>query len=81
MGGLKRSPDQLDPVIQNAETNNNGLVEFSKIGHTMAKIGHALTVEELTGMIEEADTNGDGMISFQEFSQAIITAVFDYYWT
>lgn len=119
--GLKPSPDQLDALIQKADTNNNGLVEFSEfialvapellpekspyneeqlkqlfrmfdrdgngfitaaeLAHSMAKLGHALTAEELTGMIKEADTDGDGMISFQEFSQAISTAAFDNSWT
>ncbi|KAL0326666.1 UNVERIFIED_CONTAM: putative calcium-binding protein CML11 [Sesamum angustifolium] len=28
--GLKPSPDQLDALIQRADTNSNGLVEFSE---------------------------------------------------
>lgn len=118
--GLKPSSDQLDALIQKADTNSNGLVEFSEfvalvapellsakspyteaqlrqlfrlfdrdgngfitaaeLAHSMAKLGHALTVEELTGMIKEADTDGDGRISFQEFSQAITSAAFDNSW-
>ncbi|KAL8536758.1 hypothetical protein ACS0TY_012072 [Phlomoides rotata] len=98
--GLKLSPDQIDALIQKADTNNNGLVEFSEfvvlvapellpakspyseeqlkqlfkmfdkdgngyitvaeLAHSIAKLGHALTVDELTGMIREADTDGDG---------------------
>ncbi|KAK6251524.1 hypothetical protein SCA6_005529 [Theobroma cacao] len=100
--GLKPSPDQVEALIQKADTNSNGLVEFSEfvalvapellsekspyseeqlkqlfkmfdrdgngfitaaeLAHSMAKLGHALTVEELTGMIKEADTDGDGRI-------------------
>ncbi|XP_022731860.1 probable calcium-binding protein CML11 [Durio zibethinus] len=118
--GLKPSPDQLEALIQKADTNSNGLVEFSEfvalvapellsekspyseeqlkqlfkmfdrdgngfitaveLAHSMAKLGHALTVEELTGMIKEADTDGDGRISFEEFSQAITSAAFDNSW-
>ncbi|KAK8690983.1 hypothetical protein V6N13_074504 [Hibiscus sabdariffa] len=118
--GLKPSSDQLQALIQKADTNNNGLVEFSEfvslvapellsekspyneeqlkqlfkmfdrdgngyitaaeLAHSMAKLGHALTVEELTGMIKEADTDGDGMISFEEFSQAITCAAFENSW-
>ncbi|XVF52315.1 hypothetical protein PTKIN_Ptkin05aG0008800 [Pterospermum kingtungense] len=118
--GLKPSPDQVEALIQKADTNNNGLVEFSEfvalvapellsekspyseeqlkqlfkmfdrdgngfitaaeLAHSMAKLGHALTVEELTGMIKEADTDGDGRISFEEFSQAITSAAFDNSW-
>ncbi|KAL6008197.1 putative calcium-binding protein cml11 [Asimina triloba] len=118
--GLKPSPDQLDALIQKADTNSNSLVEFSEfvalvspellaakspytekqlqrlfrlfdrdgngyitaaeLAHSMAKLGHALTAEELTGMIKEADMDGDGRISFSEFSQAITSAAFDNSW-
>ncbi|XP_047320456.1 probable calcium-binding protein CML11 [Impatiens glandulifera] len=119
--GLKPRPDQLETLIQRADTNSNGLIEFSEfiaivepellpekspytedqlvelfkmfdrdgngyitaaeLAHSMAKLGHALTVEELTGMIKEADTDGDGRISFQEFSHAITSAAFDNSWS
>ncbi|CAL4913520.1 unnamed protein product [Urochloa decumbens] len=115
--GLTPSTDQLDALITRADTNSNGLVEFSEfvalvapdlladrspysedqirrlftifdrdgngfitaaeLAHSMAKLGHALTVKELTGMIKEADTDGDGRINFQEFSRAITAAAFD----
>ncbi|KAG4156425.1 hypothetical protein ERO13_D03G175600v2 [Gossypium hirsutum] len=118
--GLNPSSDQVEALIHKADTNNNGLVEFSEfvslmapellsekspyseeqlkqlfkmfdrdgngyitaaeLAHSMAKLGHALTVEELTGMIKEADTDGDGMISFEEFSNAITSAAFDNSW-
>ncbi|KAL2921440.1 putative calcium-binding protein CML18 [Bienertia sinuspersici] len=118
--GLKPSEDQLETLIQAADKNNNGMIEFSEfislvapdlipakcpyseeqlkqlfkmfdrdgnglitaaeLAHSMAKLGHALTAEELTGMIKEADTDGDGCISFQEFSQAITSAAFDNSW-
>ncbi|MBA0826796.1 hypothetical protein Goarm_011617 [Gossypium armourianum] len=114
--GLKPSLDQVEALIQKADSNNNGLIEFSEfvvmlapelqpekspyseeqlkqlfkmfdrdgngfitaaeLAQTMAKLGHALTVEELTGMIKEADADGDGRISFDEFSQAITSAAF-----
>ncbi|XP_066317802.1 probable calcium-binding protein CML11 [Miscanthus floridulus] len=115
--GLTPSTDQLDALITRADTNSNGLVEFSEfvalvapdlladrspysedqlrklfaifdrdgngfitaaeLAHSMARLGHALTVKELTGMIKEADTDGDGRINFQEFSRAITAAAFD----
>lgn len=118
--GLKPSPDELENLINKADTNNNGLIEFSEfvglvspeilsakspytedqlrqlfkmfdrdgngfitaaeLAHSMARLGHALTAEELTGMIKEADIDGDGRISFQEFSQAITSAAFDNSW-
>ncbi|KAG2680328.1 hypothetical protein I3760_11G095400 [Carya illinoinensis] len=119
--GLKPSPEQLETLIQKADKNSNGMVEFSEfvalvvpellpakspytedqlrqlfgmfdrdgdgfitaaeLAHSMAKLGHALTVEELTGMIKEADTDGDGRINFQEFSHAITSAAFDNSWS
>ncbi|KAF8689215.1 hypothetical protein HU200_042002 [Digitaria exilis] len=115
--GLTPSTDQLDALISRADTNSNGLVEFSEfvalvapdlladrspysedqlrklfsildrdgngfitaaeLAHSMARLGHALTVKELTGMIKEADIDGDGRINFQEFSRAITAAAFD----
>ncbi|KAI7747542.1 hypothetical protein M8C21_016744, partial [Ambrosia artemisiifolia] len=110
--GLTPSPDQLDALIQKADTNSNGFVEFSEfvalvapellpakspytddqlkqlfkmfdrdgngfitaaeLAHSMAKLGHALTAEELTGMIKEADTDGDGRINFQDYFDGLL---------
>jgi calcium-binding protein CML len=118
--GLKPSTEQLENLTNKADTNNNGLIEFSEfvalvapelipekspysedqmkqifkmfdkdgngfitaseLASSMAKLGHALTVEELTAMIKEADSDGDGRISFEEFSQAITSAAFDNAW-
>lgn len=117
--GLKPSQDEIDALIQKADTNSNGLIEFSEfaalvapevvpespyseeqlraifrvfdrdgngyitaaeLAHSMARLGHALTVEELTGMIKEADTDGDGRISFAEFVKAITSAAFENAW-
>ncbi|GAB4826423.1 Probable calcium-binding protein cml11 [Ancistrocladus abbreviatus] len=115
---LKPSEDQLESLIQAADQNNNGMIEFSEfvalvapglipaakfpyteeqlkklfnmfdrdgngyitaaeLVHSMAKFGHVLSAEDLTGMIKEADKDGDGAISFEEFSQAICVAAFD----
>ncbi|KAJ0566335.1 putative EF-hand domain pair protein [Helianthus annuus] len=35
-------------------------ITAAELAHSMAKLGHTLTAEELTGMIKEADTDGDG---------------------
>lgn len=120
--GLTPSPEQLDALTQRADTNNNGLIEFSEfvalvapellpgpdncpypedqlrrifkmfdrdgngfitaaeLAHSMARLGHALTAEELTGMMKEADMDGDGQISFKEFVRAISSAAFDNSW-
>ncbi|KAF4393357.1 hypothetical protein CsatB_009983 [Cannabis sativa] len=119
--GLKPSPDQVEALINQADTNHNGLVEFSEfvamvepellhssrspynqeqlrmmfemfdtdgngyitaaeLAHSMAKLGHALTVDELAGMMNEADRDGDGRIDFEEFVTAITAAAFDNSW-
>lgn len=54
--------------------HHHGFITAAELAHSMARLGHALTVEELTGMIKEADTDGDGMINFQEFAHAITSA-------
>lgn len=111
--GLKPAGHQLEALLQRADTNSNGYIEFSEfvalIGpemvttvpyndkellavfrafdrdgngfitaaelvHSMARLGHSLTVRELSDMIREADTDGDGRISFQEFATAMSSA-------
>ncbi|XP_047323201.1 probable calcium-binding protein CML11 [Impatiens glandulifera] len=118
--GLNPNSDQIEFLIQRADTNSNGLIEFSEfvalvapellpakspytddqlqklfkvfdrdgngfitaveLAHSMARLGHALTGDELTGMIKEADTDGDGQINFKEFCNAINLAAFDNSW-
>ncbi|KAK7344711.1 hypothetical protein VNO77_14664 [Canavalia gladiata] len=72
--------EQLRQLFRFFDRDGNGLITAAELAHSMARLGHALTAEELTGMIKEADTDGDGMINFQEFSQAITSAAFDNSW-
>ncbi|CAL1399497.1 unnamed protein product [Linum trigynum] len=111
--GLNPSSDELRALLQRADTNSNGLVEFTEflamlapeeepaygeeqlrqlfrmfdrdgngyitaaeLAHSMVRLGHELTAEEVAGMIREADTDGDGRISLPEFSRAISSAAF-----
>ena len=75
------SKEQLKKLFKMFDIDCNGLITVAQLSHSTAKLGHALTFEELTGMSKEADTNGDGCISFQEFAQAITSAAFDNCWT
>ncbi|GAB2220950.1 hypothetical protein Droror1_Dr00012110 [Drosera rotundifolia] len=69
--------EQLKILFRMFDRDGNGYITAAELAHSMARLGHALTVEELTGMMKEADMDGDGRISFQEFSQAITAAAFD----
>ncbi|CAN1256596.1 Probable calcium-binding protein CML17 [Linum perenne] len=70
------SEEQLKQLFRMFDRDGNGYITAAELAHSMAKLGHALTVEELNGMITEADTDGDGRISFSEFSRAISSAAF-----
>ncbi|KAE8055674.1 hypothetical protein FH972_012500 [Carpinus fangiana] len=72
--------EQLRQLFGIFDRDGNGFITAAELAHSMAKLGHALTAEELTGMIKEADTDGDGRINFHEFSQAINSAAFDNSW-
>uniref|UniRef100_A0A2P2N4M0 EF-hand domain-containing protein n=1 Tax=Rhizophora mucronata TaxID=61149 RepID=A0A2P2N4M0_RHIMU len=74
------SDKQLKQLFTMFDRDGNGFITAAELAHSMAKLGHALTAEELTGMIKEADTDGDGRISFEEFAQAITSAAFDNSW-
>ncbi|KAK4783378.1 hypothetical protein SAY86_007752 [Trapa natans] len=74
------SEDQLRRIFKMFDRDSNGYITAAELAHSMAKLGHALTAEELTGMIREADTDGDGCINFQEFAQAITSAAFENSW-
>jgi calcium-binding protein CML len=72
--------EQLRRLFGMFDRDGNGFITAAELAHSMAKLGHALTADELTGMIKEADTDGDGRINFHEFSQAITSAAFDNSW-
>ncbi|KAK8657969.1 hypothetical protein V6N13_036186 [Hibiscus sabdariffa] len=74
------SEEQLKLLFKVFDMDGNGFITAAELAHSMGKLGHALTVEELSEMITEADTNGDGMISFEEFSHAITSAAFHNSW-
>ncbi|KAL1192547.1 putative calcium-binding protein CML17 [Cardamine amara subsp. amara] len=73
--------EQLLRLFRIFDTDGNGFITAAELAHSMAKLGHALTVAELTGMIKEADSDGDGRINFQEFAKAINSAAFDDLWS
>ncbi|GMJ00237.1 hypothetical protein like AT1G32250 [Hibiscus trionum] len=74
------SEENLKLLFKVFDRDGNGYITAAELEHSMEKLGHAMTVEELTEMITEADTNGDGKISFEEFSHAITSASFDNSW-
>ncbi|PON91245.1 Parvalbumin [Trema orientale] len=72
--------EQLRMIFRMFDRDGNGYITAAELAHSMAKLGHALTAEELTGMIKEADTDGDGRIDYEEFARAITSAAFDNSW-
>ncbi|KFK45019.1 hypothetical protein AALP_AA1G334000 [Arabis alpina] len=72
--------EQLLRLFRIFDTDGNGFITAAELAHSMAKLGHALTVAELTAMIKEADNDGDGRINFEEFAKAINSAAFDDLW-
>ncbi|OWM64164.1 probable calcium-binding protein CML18 [Punica granatum] len=74
------SEEQLRRIFKMFDRDGNGFITAAELAHSMARLGHALTAEELTGMIREADKDGDGQISFEEFVHAISSAAFDNSW-
>lgn len=61
------SEEMLRNMFDMFDRDGNGYISAVELAYSMAKLGHALTAEELIGMMEEADTDGDGQIDFQEF--------------
>ncbi|GFS29949.1 calcium-binding EF-hand family protein [Actinidia rufa] len=80
-GHQQQRPRRVLGLFRMFDRDGNGFITAAELAHSMAKLGHALTAEELTGMISEADTDGDGQINYQEFSQAITSAAFDNSWS
>lgn len=72
--------DQLKQLFKMFDRDENGFITAAELAHSMAKLGHALPVQELTGMIKEADADGDGRINFENFAQAISSPAFDNPW-
>ncbi|KAL2481425.1 putative calcium-binding protein CML18 [Abeliophyllum distichum] len=72
--------EQLRQLFKMFDRDGNWYIMVVELAHSMAKLGHALTAEELIGMIREADTDGDETISFSEFSQTTTSAAFDNSW-
>jgi calcium-binding protein CML len=65
---------ELLAVFRTFDRDGNGFITAAELAHSMAKLGHALSVKELSDMIREADTDGDGRISFTEFAAAMSSA-------
>ncbi|KAH0978675.1 hypothetical protein GBA52_005852 [Prunus armeniaca] len=68
--------DQLRNMFRLFDRDGNGYISPAELAHSMAKLGHPLTAEELIGMMDEADTDRDGRIDFDEFSRAVNSAAF-----
>nr|GMD32580.1 probable calcium-binding protein CML15 [Ipomoea batatas] len=60
--------EKLLEVFNSFDRDGNGFITLPELAGSMAKMGQALTYNQLKAMLEEADTDGDGAINFTEFT-------------
>ncbi|XAR70661.1 hypothetical protein NMG60_11027583 [Bertholletia excelsa] len=73
--GLQPSPDQLESLIQKADTNNNGLVEFSEfvalVSPDLIQTKSPYTEEQLKQLFKMFDRDGNGYITAAELAHSM----------
>lgn len=73
--GLKPSPDQLEILIQKADTNNNGLIEFSEfvglVAPELLPEKSPYTEEQLKQLFKLFDRDGNGYITAAELAHSM----------
>lgn len=73
--GLKPSPDQLENLIQKADTNNNGLIEFSEfvglVAPELLPEKSPYTEEQLKQLFKLFDRDGNGYITAAELAHSM----------
>ncbi|CAJ1940403.1 unnamed protein product [Sphenostylis stenocarpa] len=73
--GLKPSAEQLDVFIQRADTNNNGLVEFSEfvalVAPELLPAKSPYTEEQLLQLFRMFDRDGNGFITAAELAHSM----------
>lgn len=73
--GLTPSPDQLETLIQKADTNNNGLVEFSEfvalVEPDLVPAKSPYTEEQLRQLFRIFDRDGNGFITAAELAHSM----------
>ncbi|XP_008776687.1 probable calcium-binding protein CML18 [Phoenix dactylifera] len=73
--GLTSSPDQLESLIQKADTNNNGLVEFSEfvalVAPELLRAKSPYTEEQLRQLFKMFDRDGNGFITAAELAHSM----------
>jgi Ca2+-binding EF-hand superfamily protein len=62
---------QLQPWLQQADKNNNGVLDRLEFEACLQKIGIFLTTQELTCVYNHFDKNKDGVVSYAEFVSAL----------
>ncbi|KAK1325620.1 putative calcium-binding protein CML11 [Acorus calamus] len=73
--GLKPSPDQLESLIHKADTNSNGLVEFSEfvslVAPDLLPAKSPYTEEQLLRLFRLFDRDGNGYITAAELAHSM----------
>ncbi|KAJ7295996.1 hypothetical protein O6H91_Y150600 [Diphasiastrum complanatum] len=65
---------ELLSLFQAFDRDGNGFITAVELAHSMARLGHPLSVRDLSDMISAADSDGDGRISYPEFVSALTKA-------
>lgn len=73
--GLKPSSEQLEGLTNKADTNNNGLVEFSEfialVAPDLLPAKSPYTEEQLTALFRVFDRDGNGFITAAELAHSM----------
>lgn len=73
--GLKPGPEQLDTLIQKADTNSNGLVEFSEfvtlVAPELVSAKSPYTEDQLRQLFRMFDRDGNGFITAAELAHSM----------
>ncbi|KAK9076029.1 hypothetical protein SSX86_004361 [Deinandra increscens subsp. villosa] len=73
--GLTPSPDQLDALIQKADTNSNGFVEFSEfvalVSPELLPAKSPYTEDQLKQLFKMFDRDGNGYITAAELAHSM----------
>ncbi|KAL5973662.1 hypothetical protein ACLOJK_030316 [Asimina triloba] len=60
--------EEVEKVFDRFDTNKDGKISASEMGHVLRALGSSPTDDEIKRMMDEIDTDGDGFIDLKEFA-------------